>query len=113
MLDVQGPPPHWRALWLSSMAMRLSTDLTLPGTTAACVSASDELGKQLNNIRQLAVPAWLPCVLPRRHNLSNRSKQPGKRMLPPCALPGQPSLLNSSQGTGCLCQACCQGSPTC
>jgi hypothetical protein len=46
MLDVQGPPPHWRAPWLSNMAMRLSTDLTLPGTTAACVNANDGLGKQ-------------------------------------------------------------------
>jgi hypothetical protein len=45
MLDVQGPPPHWRAPWLSSMAMRLSTDLTLPWTTATCVSANDGFGK--------------------------------------------------------------------
>ncbi len=78
MLDVQGPPPHWRAPWLSSMAMRLSTDLTLPGTTVACVSANDGLGKQLNNSRQLAVPAQLACVLPGRHSVPNRSKQPGK-----------------------------------
>jgi hypothetical protein len=54
------------------MAMWLSTNLTLPGTTAAYVSANDGLGKQLNNSRQL------PCVLPGRHNLLNRSKQPGK-----------------------------------
>jgi hypothetical protein len=45
MLDVQGPPPHWHAPWLSSMAMRLSIDLMLPRTTAACVSANDGLGK--------------------------------------------------------------------
>ncbi|CAN5970319.1 unnamed protein product [Sphagnum jensenii] len=51
MFDVQGPPPHWRAPWLSSMAMRLSTDLTLPRTTAACISANDKLSKQLNNSR--------------------------------------------------------------
>jgi hypothetical protein len=51
MLDVQGPPPHWRVLWLSNMAMRLSTDLTLPGTIVACVSANDGLGKQLKNSR--------------------------------------------------------------
>jgi hypothetical protein len=31
------------------MAMRLSTDLTLPRTIAACVSANDRFGKQLNN----------------------------------------------------------------
>ncbi len=81
-------------LWLSNMAMRLSTDLTLPGTIAACVSTNDRLGKQLNNSRQLA------CVLPKQHNLPNRSKQPGKRMLPPCALPWQPSQLNSSKQPG-------------
>jgi hypothetical protein len=79
------------------MAMRLSTDLTLLGTTVACVSVNDGLGKQLNNNMQLAVPARLACVLPGRHSLSNRSKQPGKQMLPPCALPGQPSLLNRSK----------------
>jgi hypothetical protein len=45
MLDVQGPPLLWRAPWLSNMAMRLSFDLTLPGTIAACVSANDGLGK--------------------------------------------------------------------
>jgi hypothetical protein len=87
MLDVQGPPLHWHAPWLYSMAMRLSTDLTLPGTTAACVSANDGLGKQLNNSRQLAVRARLACMLPGRHSLSNRSKQPSKQMLPPCVLP--------------------------
>jgi hypothetical protein len=78
MLDVQGPPPHWRASWLSSMAMLLSIDLTLPWTIDACVSANDGLGKQLNNTRQLAVPVRLACVLPGRHSLPNRSKQPGK-----------------------------------
>jgi hypothetical protein len=51
MFDMQGPPPHLRAPWLSSMAMRLSTDLTLPRTTAACVSANNGLSKQLNNNR--------------------------------------------------------------
>jgi hypothetical protein len=88
MLDVQGPPPHWRAPWLSSMAMWLSTDLTLLGTTAAYVSANDGLGKQLNNSKQLAMPTWLACVLPEWHSLPNRNKQLGKRMLLPCALPG-------------------------
>jgi hypothetical protein len=44
---MQGPPLHWRGPWLS-------TDLMLPGITAACVSANDGLGKQLNNNRQLA-----------------------------------------------------------
>jgi len=83
--------------WLSNMAMRLSTDLMLLGTTAACVSANDVLGKQLNNNRQLAVPAQLASVLPGRHSLPNRNKQPGKQMLPPCALPGQPSPLNYSK----------------
>jgi hypothetical protein len=74
MFDVHGPPPHWRAPWLSSMVMRLSIDLTLPGTTTACVSANDGLGKQLNNSRQLAVPSRLACVLPRRQNLLNHNK---------------------------------------
>ncbi len=100
MLDVQGPPPHWRVSWLSSMAMRLSTGLTLPGTTTAYISANDELDKQLNNSRQLAVPTRLACVLAGRHSLPNRSKQPSKRMLPPCALPGQPSLLNCRKQLG-------------
>ncbi len=100
MLDVQGPPPHWRAPWLFSMVMWLSTDLTLPGTTAACVSANDKFGKQLNNSKQLMVPTWLACVLPGRHSLPNRNKQPGKRMLPPCALPRQPSPLNSNKQLG-------------
>jgi hypothetical protein len=101
MLDMQGPPPpHWCAPWLSSMAMRLSTDLTLLGTIAACVSANDRLGKQLNNSKQLAVPARFACVLPRRHSLLNCSKQPSKRMLPPCTLPGQPSPLKCSKQLG-------------
>jgi hypothetical protein len=86
MLDVQGPPPHWSASWLSNMVMRLFTDLTLLGTTAACISTDDGLGKQLNNNKQLAVPARLACMLPGRHSLPNCNKQPGKRMLPPCAL---------------------------
>jgi len=119
MLDVQGPPPHWRASWLSGMVMRLSTDLMLLGTTAACVSANDELGKQLNNSRQLAVPVRFAYVLLGRHSLLNRSKQPGKRMLLPCTLPGQPSPLNCSKqpGNGMFLpsvlpgQLGCQGSP--
>jgi len=45
MLNVQGPPLHWRALWLSSMAMRLSIDLMPLGTIVACVNANDELDK--------------------------------------------------------------------
>jgi hypothetical protein len=45
MLDVQGPPLHWRTLWLSSMVMRLSTNLMLPGTTAACVNANNKFAK--------------------------------------------------------------------
>jgi hypothetical protein len=79
------------------MAMQLSTNLTLPGITTTCVSANDGIGKQLNNSRQLAVPARLACVLPWRHILPNRNKQPGKRMLPPCTLLGQPSPLNCSK----------------
>jgi hypothetical protein len=67
--------------------MRLSTDLMLPGTIAAYVSANDGLDKQLNNNKQLAVPARLACLLPGWHSLPNCSKQPCKRMLPPCALP--------------------------
>jgi hypothetical protein len=78
------------------MAMGLSTDLMLRGTIAACVSANDGLGKQLNNSRQLAVPARLACMLPGRHSLSNRNKQPCKRMLLPYAR-CQPSPLNSNK----------------
>ncbi|CAK9872842.1 unnamed protein product [Sphagnum jensenii] len=74
MLDMHGPPPHWHVPWLSNMVMRLSTNLTMPGTTTAYVNANDRLGKQLNNSRQLAVLAQLACVLPGWHNLLNCSK---------------------------------------